>query len=175
MRGLEMNEDWCVVALKGKIKGESIERDHILPCANITSSGINVRVWLQMLVKAHSMAGRKGGPGITNWDGVVHNPAYIDGLLHEQLINLFERGDSFPNEIKTDDDICERFSVFRSLRRASTTRALNQGISTDDINVINRWKAVEIAKGKRPSRPMRQHYAEISLLKEPFLRYTEKM
>ena len=174
-KGLGSNDDFCTVALKGKVKGESAERDHVLPCSNVTSSGTHVRVWLEMLRKAHAMAKRSGGPAITSWNGRVLTTGHIDGLLHHHLFNLYEKGESFPSEIKNDDDICERFSVFRSLRRSSDTRALNQGVSPDDIDVVNRWKAVESAKGKKPSRSMRHHYAETALLKEPFLRYTKSM
>jgi hypothetical protein len=48
-------------------------------------------------------------------------------------------------------------------------------VADKDIDVVNRWKSVEKAKGTRPSRPMRQHYAQLSLLIEPFLCYTKAM
>ena len=49
---------------------------------------------------------------------------------------------------------------------------MNQKVAMNDIDVINRWKTVEAAKGKRPSRPMRQHYAEVGDLVNPFVRYS---
>jgi len=61
------------------------------------------------------------------------------------------------------------------LRRASNTRALNENASVNDIDIINRWKSIEASKGKRPSRPMRQHYVEVGKLLQPFLRYTQAM
>ena len=62
----ETAKDWIVLGLKGKIKGESNERDHIFYCVNETSSGIKVRSWLDLLISVHSKAGRNGGPGITD-------------------------------------------------------------------------------------------------------------
>ena len=62
--------------------------------------------------------------------------------------------------------------MFRSLRQASDTRDLNQNVAANDIEIVNRWKTVETAQVKKPGRYMRQHYAEFSLLKEPFLRHT---
>ena len=121
------------------------------------------------------MAKREGGSAITDWEGNVLSMSAIDNRFHKFLIRLHERGESFHREIKSVDDIMERFSVFRSLRRASTTRAMNQNVSSNDIDTINRWKAVEVSKGKRSGGPMRQHYAEFSLLKVPFLRYTHAM
>ena len=55
------------------------------------------------------------------------------------------------------------------------TRALEKKVAESDIDVVNRWKAVEMAKGHNPSRSMRQHYAEVANLKLPFLRHTKAM
>ena len=167
--------EYCIVPLKGRIKGESIERDHILPCCLETSSGIKVVEWLKMVILVHGMAGRKGGPAITDWKGDILTSAALDATLHEYLEVLYEDEIDFPQEITSVEDIRERFSVFRSFRRASNTRAINQNVNMNDIDVINRWKSVEAAQGKKPSRPMRQHYAEVGALLDPFLRYTKAM
>lgn len=84
------------------------------------------------------MAGRKGGPAITLWEGDFLSTSHLDGLLYYYLVELLENKEEFPFEIKTDDDICERFAVYQSLRRESTTRARNQGVSQIDIDAINR-------------------------------------
>ena len=121
------------------------------------------------------MEKREGGPSITYWEGNILSMSAIYNRCHKFLISLHERGESFHREIKSADNIMERFSVFRSLRRTSTTRSMNQNVSSNDIDTINRWKAVEASKVKRSGGPMRQHYAEFSLLKVPFLRYTHAM
>lgn len=41
-----------------------------------------------------------------------------------------------------------------------------------DIHIVNRWKIVETANGDKLDRSMRQHYAQLELLIEPFLQYT---
>ena len=99
----------------------------------------------------------------------------IDSRLHELLLQLYEDNEPFPHEIHSSEDIFERYSAFRSLRRGSATRALNRKVSSNDIDIVNRWKTIESSKGKRPNRPMRQHYAEVGQLKDPFLRYTFEM
>jgi len=169
------DRDYCVIALKGKVKGESVHRDHLFPSCIQTLSGLDVRRWLKMLSVAQAMAGRNGGPAVTGWDGAVLSTSKLDARLHEHLTEMFEEGFVFPQEIKTAEDIYERFSVFRSLRRASATRAIEQNVSSSDVDVVNRWKSTEASKGKRPNRPMRQHYAEFSELTQPFLRYTMAM
>jgi len=171
----DSSKDSFIVALKGKIKGEANERDHLFHCVNETSSGIKARVWIGLLMVVHEKAGRSGGPGITNWDGTILKSSELDDRLHELLMCLFDEGVKFPPEINTQEDIIERFSIFRSLRRASDTRALEKKVGESDIDVVNRWKSVEMAKGSRPGRSMRQHYAEVSNLKLPFLRYTQAM
>ena len=108
---LDKPRDFCLIALKGKVKGESAERDHILPCVKVTKSKINVQVWLRMLCVAHAMTGRKGGPAITSWEGQTLSTSHLDGLLHYYLTEMLENKEEFPFEIKTDDDICERISV----------------------------------------------------------------
>ena len=127
-----------------------------------------------MLRAVHKMAGRHGGPAITSWNGKIQTTAHLDGMLHYYLIEMLENNEEFPFEIKLDDDICERLSVSRSMKRCSATRALNEGVLQSNIDVINRWHAAEEAQGKKPSRPMRQHYAEVNLLKEPFCTTQEK-
>jgi len=127
-----------LIALKGKVKGETSERDHLFPCVHCTQSGINVFKWLKMLRLAHEIRGRRGWTAITSWEGKILSSATLDGLLHYYLIEMLENKQEFPFEIQSDDDICERFLVYRSLRRGSTMRAINQGISQNDINIMNR-------------------------------------
>ena len=101
--------------------------------------------------------------------------ADMDLLLHQYLCDLYAEKKKFPQEIKSVEDIVVRFSVNRSLRRASDFRVLNKKVSTSDVHIVNRWKTIEAAQGKRPGRSMRQHYAKFSSLKQPFLRYTFAM
>jgi hypothetical protein len=84
--------------------------------------------------------------------------------LHETARHLF------PPNVRSIEDLRKKYHAFRSFRRTSDTRATEKKVDPDDVDIINRWKTVEKAKGKRPSRPMRQHYADFSLLLEPFLR-----
>jgi hypothetical protein len=46
------------------------------------------------------------------------------------------------------------------LRRSSDTRALNEGVSKDDIDLVNQWHQVKKAGGKRPAFDMRHHSAQ---------------
>ena len=59
-RELKISRDYCVIALKGKVKGESVDLDRLFPCVFKASSGIEVGKWLRMLSSAHIMFGRSG-------------------------------------------------------------------------------------------------------------------
>ena len=161
--------------MKGKIKGESNERDHLFYSVNVTSSGIKVRAWIELLLTVQSKAGRLGGPAITDWGGRALSASELDDKLHFYLRCLYEEGIEFPVEITSIEDVSNRFSIFRSLRRASDTMALERKVAHSDIDVVNRWKTVEKDKGHNARRPIRQHCAEVANLKLPFLRYTKAM
>ena len=108
-------------------------------------------------------------------------------MLVNCLVRIYEKDKSlFPVDIRVlveedDEDmrvIFERYySCFRTFRRTSNSRALeNRNLLHDDaIDIVNRWRQAENAKGKRPTHVMRQHYAEVDVLLQPFLRYTTAM
>ena len=100
----------------------------------------------------------------------------VDDFLHQVLHEIFaEQPELFPPDITNIDEITKHYQSFRTFRRSSDTRALERNISSNDIDVVNRWKTVEEAQGKRPDRSMKQYYAQIELLICPFLRYTHQM
>ena len=65
----------------------------------------------------------------------------------------------------------EGFSIFRSMRKGSASRATEVGISARDIDLINRWRNSE-KQGKR-NLPMRDYYLDLLLVKKRLLRYSE--
>lgn len=96
--------------------------------------------------------------------------------MHEILEDLFEsKRELFPKTIRDVEDIRENYQAFRSFRRTSTTRAQEERVNVDDINLVSRWHSIDKAAGKRPSFEMRFHYTQFELLVKPFLRYTNAM
>jgi hypothetical protein len=165
-----------VVALLGKIKGESDDRDHLLPCVPITSSGVDVRTSVARLMDFKRARGHVSGPAISDINGRVFSHRVMNDALLEVLEELFDsHRELFPPSISSKEILRQRVQVFRTLRRTSDTRAIEKKVRQSDIDVVNRWKSLERADGNRPNRPMRQHYAELELLIGPFLRYTWAM
>ena len=72
-------------------------------------------------------------------------------------------------------DITEEFGMSRSFRRGSDSRAIDQEVGTTTINLNNRWRKVESAKGKAATFQMFEHYAGIELLLGAFLKYSRSM
>ena len=53
--------------------------------------------------------------------GELLTSAFLDKFLHSHLTKLFEDKDVFPQETRNEEDECDKFAVFRSLRKASST------------------------------------------------------
>ena len=105
---------------------------------------------------------------MTDWNGVILKSTYINDKLHFYLGLLFEKGENFLIEISSVEEIRET-----CLWRTSDTRVIEMNVSVLDIDIVNQWKSIELAKGCKPSRAMRQHYVEAVNLKALFLRYTK--
>jgi hypothetical protein len=173
----EEEEDYFIIALRGKIKGEHADRCHLFPSCTVTSSGLKVKEWVSCLVELKESLGQVTGPAISDMAGKVLTTNHLDFLLIVILEELFdEQITLFPMSVRTSkDDLGTVYQVFRSLHRASDTRALEQNVSKTDIEIVNRWHGVEQAKGNRPYRQMHQHYAQAELLVAPYVRYTKSM
>jgi hypothetical protein len=166
-------ERYVVIALLGKIKGETGDRSHLLPCVNKTSSGINVRKSLKRLLDYKRSIGQVRGPAISDLGGRIYDSRALNDAFLEILEDLFDTArDLFPASIEDKEILRKRVQAYRTFRRTSDSIAIEEKVAQTDIDVVNRWQTVEKAAGSRPNRPMRQHYAELELLLKPFLRYT---
>ena len=166
-------EQYVVIALLGKIKGETGDRSHLLPCVSKTSSGIKVRDSIKHLLDFKKSIGQVRGPAISDLKGRIYDSRTLNDAFLEILEDLFDTArDLFPASIEDKDTLRKRVQAYRTFRRTSDSVAIEEKVAQADIDVVNRWQTVEKAAGSRPNRPMRQHYAELELLLKPFLRYT---
>jgi hypothetical protein len=72
-------------------------------------------------------------------------------------------------------NVFEDYGISRSFRRGSNTHAKNQGINPKDIDLMNRWRNVENAKGRKARLDMSDHYADILQLVPALLRYSKNL
>jgi hypothetical protein len=170
------DDSFLYIALLGRIKGEHQDRCHLIPASAVTGSNIDVKFSVERLLQHKANKGYRDGPAISDENGRLFPTRAIDDMLHEVLEDLFDSDrELFPPQIENEEQVRTRYQAFRTFRRTSDTRAIQKRVSQDDIDVVNRWKQVEQAKGSRPGRPMRHYYADVVLLKEPFMRYTKAM
>jgi hypothetical protein len=159
--------------LLGQFKGEQHRRQHLMYSVDKTGSGIEVRKYLSDLVVLRHSEGRTDGPAICDPTGRQWTTSQANEILHELMCALLDQEPSlFPSHVSSHSDVLAKYHIFRSFRRASDSRAIAKGINLSDIRVVNRWHKVEKAKGQRPTFDMSQHYAQINLLVDCFLRYT---
>lgn len=162
---------YFIVALLRMVKGEHHGRCHLLPSVKITSSGICVFGWLNRLIDLKINRGVTDGPLFSDWGGKVVTTELLDKMLVDALEDLFDDIPTlFPPSIKTREEISDSYQVYRSIRRSSDLRALEQQVKESDIDIVNRWQKVEKAQGNRPTFQMKYQ-----ILLEPFLRYTFAM
>ena len=167
---------YLIVALLGKIKGEHHDVAHLIPCTHMTDSGIGVYKSLDKLIREKKSRTIIDGSAISSSYGLLLSTQTINDMLIDVLQEIYEEDATvFPADVDSKDSLGKFYQCYRTFRNTSNTRALERKVSPSDIDVVNRWRSVEQAKGKRPSRQMKQHYAQLELLICPFLRYTNKM
>ena len=166
-----------VIALWGQFKGENAERAHLLPCCDITGSGIPVRTWVRRAVLLALDNNKTKGPLMTHRDGKKISSWDIDEIFHFHLTQVWNQSPHlFPSHaISDEEDIVNKYSNSRSFWRESNTRAKEMNVSIPDTDIINRWRVKESAGTRKEGGSMDQTYTDPTLLLAPFLRYTQQM
>ena len=173
----EKSSEHVVIPLHGQVKGEDHTRQHLLHCVNETTSGISVRNWIRRLRSCQTILGRSSGPASVNSQTLKQSTtAEMNDLFHEVLLEIFEEErDLFAVDIRTPSDLVEKYNVFRSFRRGSESRAVSANVSEGDRFMVNRWRKKEKSGTSKIALSIDQQYVDVSLAKDPFLRYTLSM
>ena len=148
---------FVMVTLYGRFKGETGFRWHCLPVVDRTRSGLPNRLWLGRLMRRRVCLQKrtKGwlfskGKGrrarISDYDADF---LYYLGLLQERRPKLFSKGVSLG-----------LFSLRRSMRRGAILATTGR-VSEVVINLMNRWRKKEGAKGAAPGLSMHQTYVQM--------------
>ena len=166
-----------VIPLLGRFKGEHHARQHLMMSKNTTGSGIPVKKWVQRMLVVHRAAGRVTGPVFANEQGYQLSILEMNEVFLEVLGEIYdEMPELFPREVIQEASVLpEKYNVFRSFRRGSESRAVAMKVSEADRYVVNRWKKKEAAGANKMAQSIDQHYVDITLVKESFMRYTEAM
>lgn len=146
-----------VVALLGKVKGETGEDTHQIGLASTTRSGIEVRWWIEELVRVGLAEGRRSGPAFAYPDGRLIASSEFNAIFLKYLEEIQEQTNLIEDKIV----VSESFGISRTLRKTAQTRATRAGMSAADQAKMNRWRTVENAAGKKPRFDMRDLYAGV--------------
>ena len=65
-----------------------------------------------------------------------------------------------------------RYGISRTFRKTSETRARRAGIPKDQVEMVNRWRKIERAGGRKPNFDMADHYSDASQLGTLTWRYS---
>ena len=149
-----------VIPLMGRFKNETGERNMLLALASRTSSGIEIRKWVERLVVLLMKEGKgdKVGPALCERNGMVMARWKINGILRETLLRI----QSDTNLIPSDVDVVNKYSIYRSARRGMYTRAREAKVPEFIIMANMRWSKVQRKSGSIPNLPMTELYLEIS-------------
>ena len=165
-----------VVPLLGRFKGEHHAKQHLLISCATTGSGIRVKLWLNRVIAVHRACGRSSGPAFVDVTGYQSTTSDMNALFLEVLSDIYEDNPKlFGLDISEVGDLADKFNVFRSFRRGSESRAVAMKVSEADRYVVNRWKKKESAGTGKVSHAIDQHYVDVTMVKESFLRYTTAM
>ncbi|KAI2492689.1 hypothetical protein MHU86_21874 [Fragilaria crotonensis] len=171
-----LGADEVIIPLLGRFKGEHHAKQHLLISCASTGSGIRVKLWLARVIAVHKACGRSTGPAFVISQGYQSTTSDMNDLFLDVLVEIYEDDPRlFGPDIAGAGDIPDKFNVFRSFRRGSESRAVAMKVTEADRYVVNRWKRKESAGTGKVAHAIDQHYVDVNMVKESFLRYTSAM
>jgi hypothetical protein len=153
--------------LVGRFKARSQDsRTILIPIAYETASMLQPGVWAERLVNILEQQGIKTGWAFQDALGEQLKMAHFEEDFYDRLTRIYQlQPDLFTEGVSILDD----FHLARSFRRGATTRATAAGVSSTDIDWINRWNIGSDASG---GGPMRVLYSDRVQLTKVFLRFS---
>jgi len=149
-----------VVPLMGRLKGETGERYHLMILSRRTTSGIECGRWADRLGESLRRRGIGNGPVFVNHK---KKQAKIGEFQDEFVVRLRRARAVKPALFAPDVVIEEVYNLRRSLRRGATTEAGNQKVPKSIVDMNNRWRKMEQARGRALGMAMQAHYTEVKL------------
>jgi hypothetical protein len=150
------NYPYIIVTLIGEFKGELGTKHHLITLASTTLSGIELRGWMEQLLKVQEVEGCLNGPAFGHKDGSVGLMSEYDDLFHFFLGKV---QDENPELILPSDDIETNCRFLRTFQRTAEGKARGTQLDSSVQNAMNSWRKIEETKGKRPRFNMVDHYS----------------
>jgi hypothetical protein len=168
----EQRRDHLVIPLLGRFKGELNSRYHLAPLVTVTNSGLDIKKWVEHLVQVREKEGRTPCPAFCDQLGKIASSSSYELAIMDRL--HWVQGSSSA-VIPPDIDVYEHFGISRSFRRGATSEARARGVSDKLVDLVNRWRKFENARGRRPALPMQEHYSDSAILIPELLKFSKAM
>ena len=163
---------YMMLTLRGRFKGEKELRWHCVPVADYSKDGklLPVRRWLTRLLSRRVDIEK----ATTGWlfarkDKSRGKIGDYDDIFKDYLRRVQSK---YPQVILPLIDI-EDFGLWRSACRGAMTEATINKIDPMIIELINRWRTREAAKGTEPGLPMRQVYTQVASTMGSMIQYSQ--
>lgn len=172
---VELCDGLVWLPIMGKLKEDDNSGVYYLRSVPITSSGVNVKQWQDLLLAVHQKAGRLAGPAICDSKGVLLESKQMNGWLWEALEYLYNKPQTkklFPAAVSSRELIRVLVQLSRFPRRSGELRAVSKGVLEDDSLIICWYSKRQSAKGASPNEPLRLSYADQTQLDECFKHFT---
>ena len=167
---------FVLITLLGRFKGETGERNMLLPFAAIMKSGIQVQKIIDhQLLKVLSIEGNTSGELAL---ALCHKAGQSISRteLNNEFINALEKvKENHHNLIAINIDVAGEYNIYRSLRRGATSRATVVGLGTPDIERNNRWRKFQKKSGSMPRLKIHDLYTDIKLALNSYLLFSSAL
>ena len=147
-----------VIPLLGRFKNEDGEKWHVMVAVNRSNSGIEIRLWIERLVKLLVIERRGMGPAFCTRKGETLDYSTMNGWFIKEVEEVQKAEATLVDQTI---EIGDHYSIFRSLRKGSTARATDMNVSETVIDLHNRWRSLERTGGQRTTKSMRTYYTDL--------------
>ncbi len=171
-RGGHEDERHIMVTLSGRFKGEVDSRWHMVPISNKTHSNIPFRLWMErIMVRRVNHQHRTKGWLFETRTGARAKFGRYDATFRT-LVTLAREKNSWlvPFAIEAED-----FSLWRSPRRGAVLETMQRGVDSKVMELVNRWRSKEGAKGLMPNLTMHQVYTKVRSILPTMLKYSRAL
>jgi hypothetical protein len=153
----DAEDPYIMLTLYGRFKGETGYRWHCLPICDHTRSSIPTRKWMSRLLHRRVyVQGRRTGFLLQKQDGRRVKISDYDGEFQDYMHQLHRRSP----DLFSKGTLLSMFSLWRSPRRGATLETSGR-VSETVVNLVNRWRKKEAAKGTAPGLTMQQTYTQV--------------
>lgn len=165
-------ERHMMITLSGRFKGEVDSRWHMVPVCDKTRSNIPFRLWMERIMqrRVNRQLRTKGWLFETKTGARAKFGKYDPTFRSLVTLARATNPRLVAAAIEPDD-----FSLWRSPRRGAVLETTHQGVDSKVMELINRWRSKEAAKGSMPNLPMRQVYTEVKSTLPTMMQYSRAL